>query len=175
MTFIRSVTYRLVAFVFVGGAVVAAQETELKPGDNLVVEGIPAIPQDLVERVNRYTEFRSAAPLSWHPVRREMLISTRFADTPQVHLVKMPLGARTQLTFFKDPVEQASFQPARGESYVYSLDVGGNEFAQLHRFDLATSETTLLTDGKSKNSMGPWSRDGNWLAYTSTRRSRADT
>src|SRR5688572_10446753 len=46
----------------------------LQPGDNLVVEGVPSIPSELVERVNRYTEFRTASPLSWHPVRREMLI-----------------------------------------------------------------------------------------------------
>ena len=32
-------------------------------------------------------------------MRREMLIGTRFADTAQIHIVKMPGGARTQLTF----------------------------------------------------------------------------
>src|SRR5207249_2363630 len=132
-------------------------------------------PTSLAERIGRYTEFRAAAPLSWHPSRREMLIATRFADTAQVHLVKMPMGARTQLTFFKDRIGNASFQPAIGESFIYSIDKGGNEFAQLYQFDLATGETTLLTDGKSKNDMGPWSHDGKWLAYTSTRRNKTDT
>ena len=143
--------------------------------DNLVVEGIPPIPRDVIERVARYTEFRAALPLSWHPVRREMLIATRFADTAQVHYVKMPGGARTQMTFSKEPIDNASFQPTAGESFVYSTDIGGSEFDQIFRYDLATGESTLLTDGKSRNSRGPWSRDGKWMAYTSTRRTGADS
>src|SRR5688572_7187013 len=71
----------------------------LQPGDNLVVENIPNPPDSLVEEVGRYTEFRSASFAGWHPVRREMLINTRFANTQQVHLVKSPGAARTQLTF----------------------------------------------------------------------------
>ena len=47
----------------------------------------------LAEQVKRYTEFRSAALLDWHPTRREMLIATRFAQTAQVHRVKTPGGA----------------------------------------------------------------------------------
>ena len=30
-------------------------------------------------------------------------------------------------------------------------DVGGGEFFQLYRYDLATGDMTLLTDGKSRN------------------------
>src|SRR5258706_14554982 len=78
----------------------AATESYVVPGDNLVVEGIPKIPTALADELNRYTEFRSAAFSSWHPSKREMLIVTRFADTPQVHQVKFPGGARTQITFF---------------------------------------------------------------------------
>jgi tricorn protease-like protein len=48
--------------------------------DNLVVEGIPAIPASLQEDAGRYLEFRGAAFQGWHPQRREMLITTRFAD-----------------------------------------------------------------------------------------------
>jgi dipeptidyl aminopeptidase/acylaminoacyl peptidase len=149
--------------------------TQQATPDNLVIEGIPPIPGEVIERVRRYTEFRAALPLSWHPVRREMLIATRFADTAQVHYVKMPGGARTQMTFSKEPIDNASFQPTAGESFVYSTDIGGSEFDQIFRYDLATGESTLLTDGKSRNSRGPWSRDGKWIAYTSTRRTGADS
>ena len=95
--------------------VAAAQSTTrsadvLTPGDNLVVQGIPPIPRSLVESVGRYTEFRAASPLSWHPTRREMLITTRFADTYQVHLVRSPLGMRKQLTFFKENVRSAAYE-----------------------------------------------------------------
>lgn len=145
------------------------------PDTNLVVEGIPQIPLSLVERVNRYTEFRSAGLSSWHPTRREMLISTRFGDIAQVHRVRFPLGARQQLTFFSEAPSGATYQPTRGDYFVFSRDVGGNEFSQNYRYDLATGEATLLTDGKSKNSRGIWSRAGDRMAYTSTRRTGKDT
>ena len=157
-----------------GASLVAQAPAEYKPGENLRAEGIPPVPMALVERANRYTEFRSAGFQSWHPTKREMLIVTRFGDTDQVHAVKQPGGARTQLTFFPDRVSGASFPPSGGGYFVFSKDVGGGEWFQNYRYDVATGEVTLLTDGKSRNSRGPWSNAGNRLAYTSTRRTGRD-
>src|SRR5947209_16635240 len=150
-----------------GGPVVA-------PGDNLVVEGVPPIPAALADEVRRYTEFRTAGLASWHPARREMLIGTRFGDTPQIHLVRMPNGARTQLTFFPDRVTGALFHPKDGSYFVFSKDGGGNEFYQFYRYDMATGDVTLLTDGKSRDTDPVWSHGGDLLAYGSTRRNGAD-
>ena len=150
-------------------------EPDIKPNENLRLEGIPAIPASLVATVDRYTEFRSASLSSWHPVEREMLISTRFADTAQVHQVKFPLGSRKQLTFFSERVSGATYQPTQGEYFVFAKDIGGNEFSQNYRYDLATGEVTLLTDGTSKNSRGIWSNAGTAMVYTSTRRTGKDT
>ncbi len=147
----------------------------ITPNENLVLEGIPGISAQLAQRVDRYTQFRSASITSWHPTKREMLISTRFGDVAQVHQVKFPLGARKQLTFFPERVSAASFQPKNGDYFVFSKDIGGNEFSQNYRYDVASGETTLLTDGKSKNSQGVWSRSGSRMAYTSTRRTGVDT
>jgi len=125
------------------------QSDVVAPGDNLVVEGIPAIPASLAEGVDRYSNFRSVGFWSWHPVRREMLIVTRFADTSQVHEVKFPGGARTQLTFFRDPVGPGiQYEPTKGDSFIFLKDVGGGEFFQIYRHDFATGDNTLLTDGK---------------------------
>ncbi len=146
----------------------------LAPGDNLIVDGIPPIPAALADQVKRYTESRSATLLDWHPTRREMLVSTRFGQTAQVHRVKMPGGARTQLTFYPEKVSGARFRPAGGESFVFGRDVGGNERYQTFRFDPETGSATMLTDGKARNSLGVWSRGGTKLAYTSTRRNGTD-
>jgi dipeptidyl aminopeptidase/acylaminoacyl peptidase len=144
------------------------------PGDNLVVEGVPKIPSTLAEEVRRYTEFRSAGLAGWHPTRREMLISTRFGDTAQVHQVKMPGGARTQLTFFPERVAGASFRPKTGEYFIFNKDIGGSEFFQIFRQDVATGNVTMLTDGKSRNTGSVWSNTGDRIVYSSTRRSGAD-
>ena len=162
------------AALLFSASIALAQNASIAPSDNLVVEGVPSIPASLVEDVRRYTEFRSAALSSWHPVRREMLISTRFGDTAQAHLVKFPGGARTQLTFYPERVGGASFKPKTGDYFVFNKDIGGNEFFQLYRYDLADGNVTLLTDGKSRNTGGAWSNDGNWLIYTSTRRNGKD-
>jgi dipeptidyl aminopeptidase/acylaminoacyl peptidase len=152
----------------------SAQSDVVAPNENLVVEGVPKIPASLAESVGRYSEFRSADFVSWHPTKREMLIETRFADTAQVHLVRFPGGARTQLTFFPDRVANALYQPVNGESFLFMKDVGGGEFFQLYRYDLATGDVTLLTDGKSRNTDPRWSYQGDRIAYGSTERSGND-
>lgn len=153
---------------------VIAQTSEPVPGDNLVVEGIPNIPASLTESVGRYIEFRTAALLSWHPQKREMLISTRFADAKQVHQVKFPGGARAQMTFFKESVDSASYQPKEGDYFIFSKDTGGDEFFQFYRYDFASGDITLFTDGKSRNTGVRWSNAGDRLAYGSTRRNGKD-
>ncbi len=156
-------------------APVFAQQTAVPPPENLVVENVPPVPASIADLAGRYNENRSAFPTDWHPQRRELLIGTRFANTYQTHLVKMPAGARQQLTFFNEPVYGGSFQPTSGDYMVFRKDIGGGEWYQLYRYDLNTGDTTLLTDGKSRNLMGPWSTRGDRIAYTSTRRTGQDT
>ena len=151
-----------------------AQEATVKPNDALVLENIPPIPAGIAERVDRYTQYRSAVMRSWHPQKREILIGTRFADTVQLHQVAMPGGARTQLTFFPDRVGEASYHPHTGDYFLFSKDVGGGEWYQIFRFDVTTGETELLTDGKSRNTDFVWSNRGDRIAYGSTRRNNAD-
>jgi dipeptidyl aminopeptidase/acylaminoacyl peptidase len=153
----------------------AGTQPTLPVAENLIIQNIPPIPKSIADSVGRYTEFRSAGFRSWHPVRREMLIRTRFADTTQIHLVRFPLGMRKQLTFFPDSVPEAAFDPARGEYFCFTKDTGGNEFAQIYRFDLASGEITMLTDGKSRNSAPLFNRKGDRALYTSTRRNRRDS
>lgn len=145
------------------------------PPAEIVADGIPPIPASLLEDVRPYLEFRSAAFQDWHPKERHMLIGTRFADTAQLHLLEQPLGARTQLTFNQEPVAGGQFHPDHGDYLIYSSDRGGGEFFQLHRFDPDTGRSLLLTDGESRNTGGAWSRSGEKLIFSSTRRNGSDT
>ena len=163
-----------VAVVLLLTASVFPQNDAVVPNENLVTEGIPKIPVSIAEGVDRYSNFRGATLDSWDPVKREILISTRFADTNQIHLVKMPGGARTQLTFFADRVAGASYPPTKNDSFVFSKDVGGGEFYQLYRYDVSSGDVTLLTDGKSRNTDAVWSHAGDRLVYGSTRRDGND-
>ncbi|HEX2080865.1 MAG TPA: hypothetical protein VHG08_24380 [Longimicrobium sp.] len=139
-----------------------------------MVQGVPPIPASLPAEVRRYTESRTAAFLDWHPTRRELLVSTRFGNVPQVHRVAAPAGARTQLTFFEEPITRAVYHPRDGRSFLFLKDVGGNEFAQIYRYD-PDGRTVLLTDGgRSQNDLPVWSRAGDRVAFGSTARNGAD-
>lgn len=143
--------------------------------DSLIADGVPPIPKEIAASVGSYDEARSASILGWHPSETALLISTRFADTAQLHEVRSPGGARHQLTFFDERVLGATFPPKTdGPFIVLAKDNGGDEFAQNWRLDRSTGQLTLLTDGSSKNSLGVWSPDGEEMVYTSTRRTGED-
>jgi len=164
----------LLALVIFAVLPTPAQDTYIAPPENLVVDGVPKIPAALADTAGRYASFRSASLLDWHPTKHEMLIATRFAETAQLHLVAMPGGARQQLTFYPDAVLTGRFHPNGGDYILFSKDIGGGEWYQLYRYEVKTGEVTLLTDGKSRNLMGPWSSSGDQIAYTSTRRTGKD-
>ncbi|MEA3044803.1 MAG: hypothetical protein QOH47_2641 [Sphingomonadales bacterium] len=137
----------------------------------LVADGIPAVPAALAARTRPYMEFRTAGFSGWNPRDRSMLITTRFGNTAQLHRVAAPMGAREQISFEVEPVN-GSWSPT-GDVLAVQKDVGGSEFFQL--YTLANGRLTLLTDGRSRNELGPWSHDGRWLGYSSTRRNGTDS
>jgi len=147
----------------------------IKPNENLIVKNIPELPQSLVTDVLKYTESRSAGAADWHPVKREMLMSTRFGNTNQLHYIKMPGGARTQITFFAEPVGNAVFEPVKGDYFIFSRDAGGNEFGQLYRYDLRDGAITMLSDGgRNQNGNVRFNSAKNLVAFTSTKRNGTD-
>lgn len=159
----------------VAGAAHAQQApATIVPPDSVTADGIPPIPRSIVADVSRYTNFRPSTFQDWDPRTRQVLLTTRFGDTNQLHLVDHPGGARQQITFLDEPVAGGAFTPT-GDAIVYRSDVGGGEFFQLYRLDLKTRVSTLLTDGKSRNSGLTWSHKGDRFAYSSTRRNGRDT
>ena len=114
----------------------ARASVERVEAGNRVTENLPAIPAELLERLNQYQNTRGASLAGWLP-DGSLLINTRFAETSQVHRVRMPMGMREQLTFYPEPVRGVAAQPAKaGSGFVFGKDVGGNEFWQLHHYDV---------------------------------------
>src|SRR3979409_393326 len=99
---------------------------------NLIFDNIPEPTAGLSEKLDAYLDARQATPLGFSP-KGQLLITTRFGDVDQLHLVERPAGERRQLTFLREPISQAAYSPDPGRSaYVYLKDVGGNENAQLY-------------------------------------------
>ncbi len=62
----------------------------------------------------------------------------------------------------------------KSDDIVFGKDVGGGEWFQLFLRDGRTGKVSMFTDGKSRNTEGPFTRDGKWLAYESTKRTGRD-
>jgi dipeptidyl aminopeptidase/acylaminoacyl peptidase len=67
----------------------------------------------------------------------------------------------------------AHYAPS-GEYFVFHKDVGGGEWYQYYRYDLASGQITLLTDGKSRNTGARFANHDNRIVYASTRRTGKD-
>ena len=153
-----------------------AQAVDERRVGNLVLHNVPEISAALSARLLPYQSVRSAHFVDWLPRGAGMLVSTRFAETAQLHMVAMPGGAREQQTFFTEPVTRARVRPLLGSpfGYVYARDDGGSENYQLYFVDWQTQRPRLLTDGRSRNLDAMWSNAGDRLAYTSTSRNGRD-
>ncbi len=85
------------------------------------------------------------------------------------------MGARTQVTFGREPVTSGAFQPDDPMVVYFRRDVGGSENWQVYRLDRRTGQTERLTDGKSRHDALILSPDGRRLAYDGTGRNGKDT
>jgi len=137
---------------------------------NLIFDNIPDAPAELADSLDGYLSARQATPLGWSP-KGQLLISTRFGDVEQLHVVEQAAGERRQLTFLHEPITEAEFSPDPGRpSFFFLKDVGGNENAQLYYQRLGEPKPKLLTDGKSLNGAALWSNSGREIAFFSTAR-----
>ncbi len=139
----------------------------------IAVENVPVVPPELAERLRQYDNVRSASFQGWSPDGNGIVVQTRFGNTAQLHRVYEPGGRREQITFYDEPAS-GGFIPENFESLLISMSLGGNENYQIYRHDLATGRGTLMTDGESRNSLGPVHEDGSWMLLTSNRRNGRD-
>src|ERR1700741_625310 len=80
-----------------------AAEVERVTRGNLAIEGIPDIPQPLVDRMRRY-QFARNARLAGGTTDGRTTIPPPFGHAPRLHVVARPLGDRQHLTFFDEPI-----------------------------------------------------------------------
>ena len=150
-----------------------AQGAVVAPPAALTLDGVPKVPAELAKSLRPYMEFRTASFQGWDPASRAMLVSTRFGDTAQLHLVAAPGAARRQISFEAEPVLGASFSKGKGDVLLASQDVGGAENFQFFRVKDGRFE--LLTDGKSRNGGAAWAQDGSLVLFASNARNGRDS
>ncbi|HEY3225420.1 MAG TPA: S9 family peptidase [Planctomycetota bacterium] len=148
-------------------ALFLVQEDPRKPA-SIKVQDVPPVPREIFDRLMQYHNVRAAQFRGWTPDGRSVLISTRFASTSQLHLVHAAGGRREQITFFDDAVGDAAV--AKDGSILFEMAKEGDENFQIYRLDRKTGRASMLTDGKSRNQLGPLDLSGRRFAFSSTKR-----
>ena len=164
----------VISVIILATTAIAADSVQRREANNgnLIMEDIPAIPDEVVNDLNRFQNVRSASFRDWAENGQGVYVSTRFGDVDQIHHVDIPGGARQQITFYREPVYGVSRQPG-GRNLIFTRDTGGSEFTQIFMLDPADGSISLLTDGESRNGATVWDRQGRQLAYQSTHRNGA--
>lgn len=138
-------------------------------------ENVPVVPERIYRGLEQYQSMRSAAFLGWSPDGRGMLVATRFGNSNQLHRVYEPGGRREQITFYDEPASGRFIPSATDGAILVSMSQGGSENDQVYLLDRAAFRTVLLTDGKSRNQLGPVRNDGTQMVIHSNRRNGRDT
>jgi dipeptidyl aminopeptidase/acylaminoacyl peptidase len=156
-------------FTLLSTAVLAQSPPGRVERGTLIYDGIPDAAGVDQAGLKRYLESRSTWLAGWL-ANGDLLVTTRFADTAQLHRVRTPLGMREQITWETEPVALAEPNPFFAEQLLIGKDVGGNENIQLHLMDVLTGTAKRLTDGKSLHGSPAWAHDGKRLAFHGTGR-----
>jgi len=158
----------------------AGQEKTVPTPPNVKVDGMPPIPQSILDGVARYGQFHAAEMQAWHPTKRQVVIRTTLGvptqgNGPQLHYVENAGRDRKQMTWYPNGVHtdvSPSFDPADPNSLVFQYDASG-EARSLYRYDMGTGEISLLTVSKTRYPH-IWARQGKWIAFDSFERNGRD-
>ncbi len=150
----------------------AYQDDPRRP-EAIRTRNVPQVSEEVWNRLSQYQSVRSASFEAFLP-DGSLLITTRFGNTAQLHVVPSPGGRREQITFREEPVADGEVMPATG-AILYAASRGGSESDQIYRLDRSSGRSVLLTEGKSKNDLGAVQKSGRRVTLQSNRRNGRDT
>jgi dipeptidyl aminopeptidase/acylaminoacyl peptidase len=128
--------------------------------------------------IERFLNVRAAGGPSFSPDSRFVTFLTNITGLSQVWQVPVEGGWPTQLTFTRDSVRGAHYNPRRHE-LLFSMDTGGNERNQLYRLIGTGATEHSLGEGwstadiskmpKAVHYFGGWSHDGESITFSANR------
>jgi dipeptidyl aminopeptidase/acylaminoacyl peptidase len=159
-------------------AVVALAVNGLPRPGAISADGVPRMPwKPAIQSFQAVRQIMTNVSFqAWRPAKPGILVRAFDGMKPQLHRIENAGGDLSVVTSTEESPGQVHMNPDPERNYiVFGMDVGGSEFYQLYRLDLADGAIHPLTDGDSRNLAGEFDRAGGLLAYTSTRRNGEDS
>jgi len=146
----------------------ATQINDIEPGPTLVADGIPKIPASLASSIKQYTTAYGLPVAAWNPSKHEVWLKDLANKMTVISRVAAPGDNRQTIGVIPiGGVYDLYFDPSR-RHLVYNKDTDGNEAFQMYLYDLESHKTSVLTDGKSRNTEPVWSNKENRIVYSSS-------
>lgn len=156
----------LIALLLVAGGLVKAQSTT--PGKNIEALGVPPIPASLAREIQPYNSIYGLPLAGWNPAKREIWLKGLSSVTWISGVASPGTSPETSSIYIQSAgIYDVYFQP-QGKYLAYTRDVNGNESFQLYLYEISARNTTLLSDGKSRNTEPAWSNAGDKIVYSSS-------
>src|SRR6266542_428125 len=146
----------------------SAQQDVISPGRNIEAVGVPPVPASLARDLSPYSSVYGLPLAGWDFEKHEILLKG-ISNTTWISRVSSP-GAKALPTLIYIPsngIYDVYFQP-QGKYLAYTRDTGGNETFQLYLYQIGRVQSTMLSDGKSRNTEPVWSNAGDRIVYSST-------
>ncbi len=137
--------------------------------DNLIFDGIPARDPALAAQLAPWLAARNTGFVGWL-ADGSLLLRSRASETTQLQRIGAPLEAPAPVTAEDEPVSSAAAHPYDVNTLIFLKDRGGDENTQLLLRNLTTGSDKLLTDGRSRNGLPVFARDGKRIAFDSSAR-----
>jgi hypothetical protein len=142
-------------------------DDEIVPGKNLVVKGIPKIPKSLARDVAKYAFAYGLPVAGWHSEKTELLLKGVSSGT-WISRIESPGGPQKSWLYINETdIYDVYIQP-QAKYLIYNKDNDGDEAYQMYLYDIEKRKSTLLSDGKSRNTEFVWSRSGEQVVYSYT-------
>jgi len=136
-------------------------------------DALPKVPASLAREVGPYTRMSAYGLAGWHPSKRELWAKAITPSSAAISGVAEAGNSPQPHTLIPSNVYDVYYSPQE-TSLVYVKDTDGNEVFQLYSFDPSRNRSTLISDGKSRNTEPVWSNKGDRVIYSSNRRNRTD-
>jgi dipeptidyl aminopeptidase/acylaminoacyl peptidase len=145
----------------------------MAPPADMVVDGVPPIPNSIAFDALPYRPHGSSSLIGWDPAKLRPIVKGRRTGHDWAVAAADSEKSRDYLAPLPRGYTDIYYEP-NGKYFLYLKNDGESSQPQIYRYDIDSKASTLLTDGKSENWYPLWSTSGKLIAYSSARRNGTD-